>query len=155
MYLINDKLAVHGFDFNPQTYELAVNYDYSKWSYGYISSKKHSRTGQYLDNFRIIDCRNIPDDEFSVKWKTYHNKPIRYKRHIAKAINYLNDGEKVVCCCSAGQSRSSAIALGILVEYNHMNFYDAWNLIREKNPLCNIAMHHLDVLKHMYKVKLP
>lgn len=157
MYKINEKLAVHGFDFNPETYELASSFEYKEYFYGYISDKKFLKTGQYLNGYKIIDCRDIPDDPGldSNKYRNYNNKSYKYKRKISKAVEYIKNGENVVCCCSAGQSRSSAIALGILIEYFDMDFYDAWKLIRAKNPLCNIAMQHLDAIKSIYGVKLP
>jgi protein-tyrosine phosphatase len=151
MYKINDRLAVHGFDFNPDTYELKVNYEYDISNYGYISSKKHNHTGKFLDDvshhfcWKIMDCRDLFDDAY--------NREYRYQRKISQAIEYLEDNRHVVCCCSAGQSRSNAIALGILIEYFKMDYYDALDLIEEKNPICNIAMQHLDAIKKLYNVR--
>jgi hypothetical protein len=152
MYQLNDNLAVMGFDLTPDFRENNLfSHEYDPSNYGVITDPKYDKSGYMVmfdeNVWTIVDCRTLLDD-----WPS----PIQaYKTLISSAINYLNNDRNVVCSCSAGQSRSNAIALGVLIEYNNMNFYDAWDLIREKNPLCNIAMHHLDVLKHMYKVTLP
>jgi len=149
MYQINDKLAVHGLDWDwDKMKEINThNHEYNPTNYGVITDPKFDMTGKKLDDWVIVDCRTLLDD--------WVNPTEKYKDLIDVGKMILCNNYKVVCCCSAGQSRSNAIALGILVDFFEMNFYDAWDLIREKNPLCNIAMHHLDVLKHMYKVKLP
>ena len=44
-------------------------------------------------------------------------------------------------------SRSNAIALGVLIKHFHMDFFDAWKLIEQKVPICNIDLLHIIVLK--------
>jgi predicted protein tyrosine phosphatase len=58
-------------------------------------------------------------------------------------------------CCVAGISRSNAIALGILVKYFNMDFYEASELVKEKVPQANISPEHIEKLKKMFKVTLP
>src|SRR5574342_307227 len=153
MYKVNDNLAVHGFDFNDKNYEINwANTDYvHSGEFGYITDENLLRTGQkFRDRDKniwvMIDCRDISDDE---NIKTHVGM---YIDHILEGCLYLDWGNNIVCCCSAGQSRSNAVALGILMQYFKMNYYDAYELLRAKNPICNIAMHHLDVLKKVYNV---
>jgi len=66
MYIINDKLAVHGFDFNPETYELSNENDrnYRGMEYGQLKNGMYNRTGQFFFNtdksiWTILDCRHL------------------------------------------------------------------------------------------------
>jgi hypothetical protein len=45
-----------------------------------------------------------------------------------------------------------SIALGVLVEHYGINFYDAWNLVKEKVPVCQINPPHIEFLKRKFKV---
>lgn len=153
MYKINERLAVHGFDWDTKK-SIARNindHEYDPNNYGVITDPKFDRTGQFIGTVNkiwvVVDCRSLLDD--------WANPTEKYRDLILRGISFLNEVENVVCCCSAGQSRSNVIALGILMEYFNINFYDAWELIRAKNPLCNIAMQHLDAIKEIYDVKLP
>jgi hypothetical protein len=112
VYLINNRLAVHGFDWDwEKNKEIPTNdHEYEEFNYGVI-----------------IDIGRL----------------------------FLEHKLNVVCCCSAGQSRSSSIALGILVDFFEMDFYDAWEEVKAKNPVCNIAMQHLSSIKNIYGVTLP
>lgn len=55
----------------------------------------------------------------------------------------------------AGQSRSPVIALGVLMKHNNMDFYDAYNLVREKVPVAQIEPGHIERLKKLFNVGLP
>lgn len=101
----------------------------------------------WIDGFRIIDVRMLNDHE--------GNSDLDYKVNIARITSYLECNVPVVICCSAGQSRSNAIALGVLVQHFKMGFYDAWELVKKKVPICNIELSHIAALKKMFKVKLP
>lgn len=155
MYKINDRVAVHGFDFNPYTYDINLgNIDYMhSGEFGYITDIGMLRTGQpFKDKDKewiIIDCRNISD---SPEIKTHIGI---YLDHILEAGLFLDWGYNVVCCCSAGQSRSNAIALSVLIKYFNMDYYTAYDLVKKNNPVCNIAMEHLDVIKKIFQVGLP
>jgi predicted protein tyrosine phosphatase len=61
---------------------------------------------------------------------------------------------RVVICCVAGISRSNAIALGVLVKYFDMDFYDAWELVRQRVPRANINSSHISKLKKLFGVTL-
>lgn len=152
MYIINERLAVHGFDFNPRTNDLRATKEYfdnnGNEDYGFIKDWKNLRTGDFFDNeYVILDCRGISETE--------NIKPIKshYKTLIEQGNQILKNGYKVVCCCSAGQSRSSAIAIALLISYFKMDYYDAFNLVEKKNPIMNIAIHHLDIIKKILKVR--
>ena len=54
---------------------------------------------------------------------------------------------RVVICCVAGVSHSNAIALGVLVKYFGMDFYDAWELIKKRVPREYINPSHISKLK--------
>ena len=153
LFKINDKLAVHGFDWDwsKMTDRNINNHEYPEDNYGVVTDPQFDRTGRKTwmrhEWWIVVDCRVLLDDVVN---------PIdKYKTLIESAINFLNQGNKVICCCSAGQSRSNSIALGVLIEYFGMDFYDAWDLLREKNPFCGIAMEHLGAIKTIYNVTLP
>jgi hypothetical protein len=48
-----------------------------------------------------------------------------------------------------------AIALGILVRYFHMDFYDAWDLIDSRVPISSIDPGHISQLKKLFSVTVP
>jgi hypothetical protein len=54
-----------------------------------------------------------------------------------------------------GVSRGNSIALGVLVEHYGINFYDAWDLVKEKVPVCQINQPHIEFLKRKFRVTLP
>jgi protein-tyrosine phosphatase len=149
VYLINNRLAVHGFDWDwEKNKEIPTNdHEYEEFNYGVITDPKFDKTGKELDGWVILDCRNLLDDWVNPKEK--------YEELIDIGRLFLEHKLNVVCCCSAGQSRSSSIALGILVDFFEMDFYDAWEEVKTKNPVCNIAMQHLDAIKNIYGVTLP
>jgi hypothetical protein len=95
----------------------------------------------WIDGFRIIDVRMLNDYEGNSNWD--------YKLNIARVTSYLECNVPVVICCDTGQSRSNAIALGVLVQRFKMGFYDAWELIKKKVPICNIDPSHIAALKKM------
>lgn len=129
MYLINERLATHGI---PQG-NLYMSYN-------------ECEIGHH-NGFRIVDVRPMMDDG-TVKDKEYN-------LNISRVISYLQCDEKVVVCCSAGISRSNAIALGTLVKYFKMDFYDAWELIRKKVPIVDIDPSHIAALKRIFHVTIP
>ena len=149
MYQINSKLAVHGFDWDWDKMEEIPthNHEYDELNYGVITDPKFDKTGHKLDDWVILDCRTLLDD--------WVNPIEKYQELISWGMFFLQHDRKIVCCCSAGQSRSCSIALGILVGYFCMDFYDAWELIKVKNPVCNIGMQHFDMIKKIFEVTLP
>lgn len=70
-------------------------------------------------------------------------------------MSQLEEHKKVVICCGAAQSRSPAIAIGVLMKRYDMDFYDACNLVREKVPIAQIEPCHISKLKKLFNVGLP
>lgn len=101
-----------------------------------------------LVGWAVEDVRDLSDGD-------EENPPWLYQRHIDNVIEKLERHGRVVIGCAGGQSRSNTIALGVLIERNKMNFYDAWELIKEKVPICNIDISHIVALKQLYNVTLP
>jgi protein-tyrosine phosphatase len=128
MFQITDKIATHGLGEShyPETF---------------LSDGLLDET-----DFWIVDVRDMED------WC----QPLEvYERTIQRAITALDKNEKIVICCGAGQSRSNAVALGVLMQKYNMDFYDAYNLIMEKVPIAQIDPFHINALKKMFKVGLP
>ena len=101
----------------------------------------------FIDDYRIIDVRVLP--EFDTP------STFEYKLNIMRVASYLELGEKVVICCSHGMNRSNAIALGVLVQYFKMDFFEAWELIQSRVPVCTIISTNIVALKKLFKVKFP
>lgn len=133
MYKITEELATHGLG--------EINYPMDKME---LLLQKHEQ--ELEGGFHICDVRYLLDEP----------QPLQeYIYAIADACVLLNIHKKIVICCGAGQSRSNAIAIGVLMEKFKMDFYDAYNLVREKVPICMIEPCHLNALKRIYKVGLP
>lgn len=96
----------------------------------------------------IVDARLI-----SEHGEEHHNRyPLLHNYLMANACRILKDGNRCLIICDAGASRSNSIALGVLVEYYEINFYDAWNLVKEKVPICKINAPHIEFLKRKYGI---
>jgi protein-tyrosine phosphatase len=101
-----------------------------------------------LDNtdYWVVDVRDILDE----------SQPVEvYRDKIDHAISSLEQHNKIVICCGAGQSRSPAIAIGVLMKKYQMDFYDAYNLVMEKVPIAQIEPCHISKLKKLFNVGLP
>ena len=114
-----------------------LDYDDDKWPYSYDQARR----------WKILDCRKLADDG--------SNKLIDYARLILAGVHMMAKNNHVIVCCHAGISRSPSIAIGILVEYNKMSFYDAWALVRTKVPISNPEPAHISALKKLFGVTLP
>ena len=128
MFKITDNLATHGL---------------GEWTY----PEKTRRHGQLEGtDFWIVDVRDMRDE----------SQPLEvYQDKIEHAISNLERYGKIVICCGAGQSRSNAIAIGVLMKYRHMDFYDAYNQVTEKVPIAQIEPCHISALKKLFNVGLP
>jgi len=106
------------------------------------------KTGEITnDRWPVADVRDLYDDG--------SNCLEDYDKKIDLAWELIQKYGKVVICCVAGISRSNAIALGVLVKYFGMDFYDAWELIRKRVPRANINPDHISQLKKLFNVTLP
>ena len=127
------KLAVHGFNGTAKVTK--------------VNMTKGEREEGEIDGFIINDVRYLDD---------LGSNPIEdYMSEIARVTSMLRFNHSVVICCEAGQSRSNAIALGVLVYYYGFDFYHAWEIIKATNPTCNIDPGHIAKLKKLFDVTLP
>lgn len=128
MFKITENLATHGLG--------ETTYPAAKLDGGLLADT----------DFWIVDVRDMLDE----------SQPIEvYQQKIDHAISCLDKHEKIAVCCGAGQSRSNAIAIGVLMKKYSMDFYDAYNLIREKVPIAQIEPCHISKLKKLFNVGLP
>ena len=128
MYLINDRLATHGLD----------------WQWGSkIPEDQIAKpdASNMIDGFAVLDIRERMLD--------FHNSLHVYRRLVNEAIEIMNDQGKVVICCSAGVSRSNSIAIGVLVKHFGLTFEKACEMVREKVPIADPMPTHLKQLKKL------
>ena len=121
----------------------------SQFSYKVLNEGLH-QTNKYenaIDSWQILDVRDLFDDD--------SNSLKDYKEKIDLAWDLIQKHGKVVICCVAGISRSNAVALGVLVKYFNMDFYEAWELVKSKVPIANIDPAHIEKLKQLFNVTLP
>jgi len=143
VYKILDNLATHG---------IAYSHDNNNY---YLISKDSVSEGEILtfseatdeegNKWLIIDARILSDYKV--------NDMQDYLALIDTCSLALNQNHRVIVCCGARISRS--IALGVLVKHFKMDFYDAWELIKEKVPISNIDPLHIVALKKIFNVTLP
>lgn len=102
----------------------------------------------FLENteWRIADVRTLKDEPQPL---ANYEHEIRYVREIMRYF------PKVVICCGAGQSRSNAIAVAMLMEIFEYDFYRAKQLVEDKVPIAQIEPCHLSALKQIYNVWMP
>lgn len=94
-------------------------------------------------DFWIVDVRDMLDEPQDIEV---------YESKIDYAISCLQKHGKIVICCGAGQSRSPAIAIGVLIKHYKMDFYDAHRLVHENVPIAEIEPCHINKLKKMFNV---
>jgi predicted protein tyrosine phosphatase len=95
----------------------------------------------------VADVRDLYDD--------YSNTLEDYEKKIDLAWELVQKHGRVVICCVAGISRSNAIAIGLLVKYFDMDFYEAWELVKQRVPRAYINPNHISKLKTLFGVTLP
>jgi protein-tyrosine phosphatase len=117
--------------------------------YNYVVlNEGHHQTGNHTsDSWIVADVRDLYDDD--------SNSLEEYEKKIDLVWELMQQHDRVVICCVAGISRSNAIALGVLVKYFDMDFYEALELVREKVPRANICPGHISQLKKLFNVTLP
>lgn len=92
-----------------------------------------------IDGFYVLDIREEMLDA--------RNPPSTYRRLVEQACRLLHQHGKVVVCCSAGVSRSNAIAIGVLVRYCGLDFDEAYDLVKSKVPIANPLPCHLNQIR--------
>ncbi|HZD35650.1 MAG TPA: hypothetical protein VE130_10630, partial [Nitrososphaeraceae archaeon] len=94
----------------------------------------------------IVDARIISDEG-----EEHHNRyPLLHNYLVANAYHILRNGNRCLIICDTGASRSNSIALDVLVGYFGINFYEAWELIEERVPICQISQPHIAFLKRKF-----
>lgn len=122
MYQINDVLATHGLDWGSE----AANQDviFRGWT--------------------IFDVRNLLYDEPK-------NSLGDYRMCIERVVDLIRQGKKVCVCCSAGMSRSNAVAIGTLIKLG-MPYDKAYDLVDAKVPIAQIEPCHISALQKIFSV---
>lgn len=129
MYIINDFLATHGLE--------------AQWGSSLIDDMivKPDIEGK-INGFKVFDIR----DKMFDAWN-----PLEvYQDLTEQAIKILKENGKVVICCSAGVSRSNAIAISVLIQHFGMTLPQAVAVIGEMVPIANPLPCHLDQLERLY-----
>lgn len=98
---------------------------------------------EYIDGYRVLDVRSLKDE--------WGNSLEDYKRLIDKGISYLEKDKKLVVCCTAGISRSNAIAIGILMKKFNMSFNKAFDIVTTNVKYALIERAHINNLKKLEK----
>ncbi len=120
---------------------------YEGWGPNNKTTDKHMINGKV---WIIIDARII-----SEQGEKHHNRyPLLHNYLLANACQTLQNGNCCLIICDRGESRSNSIALAVLVEYYGIRFHDAWSLIKEKVPICQINPSHIEFLKRKYRIRL-
>jgi hypothetical protein len=118
---------------------------YEGWGPNYKTTVKHIVNGKV---WTIVDARII-----SGQGEEHHNRyPLLHNYLMANACRILQNGNRCLIICDTGVSRGNSIALGVLVEHYGINFYDAWDLVKERVPDCQINPPHIEFLKRKFKV---
>ena len=144
MYKILDNLATHSIEYNYDNNQYLISKDS-------VSEEEiltfSEATDEDANKWLIIDARILSDYKV--------NDMQDYLALIDTWSLALSQNHRILVCCGAGISRSNAVALGVLVKHFKMDFYDAWELIKEKVPISNIDPLHIVALKKIFNVTLP
>lgn len=127
MYKILDNLAVDVFSGSAKSIKPQMNYIDAEFG--------------YIGDFKIIDVRMLDESG--------NNSKNDYNLNLSRVTSELDLGTKVVICCDAGQTKNTAIALGVLVRYFKMNMNDARQLIKTKVPLSSMKTSDIEELKDL------
>jgi len=129
MFKINNYLATHGLEL--------------QWSSGIIEDMiaKPDMEGK-IEGFMVFDIRNRMLDA--------HNPLQVYQKLTEEAIKIIKEHGKVVICCSAGVSRSNAIAISVLIQEFGMSLPQALVLVRQMVPIANPLPCHIRQLEKLY-----
>jgi len=90
----------------------------------------------------IVDVRDLKD--------VGENDEKLFKSKVDKVETNIKSGKKVVICCDSGINRSSAVALAYLIRTG-MSFEEAYELIKRKNPLAEIDVDLLNLVRKVSK----
>jgi protein-tyrosine phosphatase len=98
---------------------------------------------QKEEKWKVLDCRDMEDGP--------GNPLVAYDLLISRGCQMIEDYGKVMVGCTAGISRSNAIAAGILMKKFGYSYYEALGLVHEKVETDLIERAHLNALKKLEK----
>jgi hypothetical protein len=126
LHIINSQLATHGLE--------------GQWGSGLTDDliQQPDAEGK-INGFAVLDVRSRMVDA--------PNPTYVYRRLVVEGIEMIKQHGNVVVCCSAGMSRSNAIALGILKKHFSMSFEQAHSLVKKQVPIADISPCHLEQIK--------
>lgn len=129
MFKINDLLATHSLE--------------SQWGSGITDNEivQPDKDGK-IDGFKVFDVRDRMLDA--------RNPPEVYQRLTEEAIQIMKENGRVVICCSAGVSRSNAIAISVLIQHFGMTLPQAIALTRERVPIANPLSCHIEQIERLH-----
>lgn len=96
-----------------------------------------------IGGWTVLDCRVLEDGS--------GNSLSLYESLIDAGCLMIDRDGKVMVGCTAGISRSNAIAAGILMKKFGYSYHDALNLVHEKGKTDLIERAHLNALKKLEK----
>lgn len=124
-------------------------YDYMKECYAgpdfifHLPNGPQSITDHEEQRWKVLDCRYLEDGP---------GNPIQaYELLITRGCDYIDKYDRVLVGCTAGISRSNAIAAGILMKKFGAKYQDALDLVHEKVKTDLIERAHLNALRKLEK----
>lgn len=94
-----------------------------------------------VDPWPVLDVRTLLDES--------GNALEQYQELIEKGCQTIDEKGRVLVCCTAGISRSNAIAAGILMKNYRYSYQDALDKVHEKVKIDLIENAHLNALKEL------
>ena len=91
------------------------------------------------NGIEIVDVRDMVDKA--------GNSVNCIREKIKIAINYLNQGKRIIVCCDYGISRSNAIAAGIIKKHENIPFDDAVQRVMSSTGEKSIKIEVLNVVR--------
>jgi hypothetical protein len=123
--IIDDKLATHAIE-----------------DIGWDSIEKRYLLLGKIEGWTVLDCRVLEDGP--------GNPLSLYSSLIESGCMMIDRYGKVLVGCTAGISRSNAIAAGILMKGFGYSYYDALDLVHKKVKIDLIEQAHLNALKKLF-----
>lgn len=102
-----------------------------------------SITEYTIEGVIVVDVRDLKDGSENIG---------KIKHKLITIGGLLAMGHQVVIRCVAGMSRSNAVACGMLMLFNKIEWYEAENLVKSKVPRCMINQDFADCVKQAVKL---
>jgi hypothetical protein len=123
--ILDDRLATHALE-----------------DLGWDSIEKRYLLMGKIEGWTVLDCRVLEDGP--------GNPLYLYSSLIDSGCMMIDRDGKVLVGCTAGISRSNAIAAGILMKKFKYGYYEALDLIHKKVKTDLIEQAHLNALKKLF-----